>query len=79
MVAFVYPAGYEIQSDLVYPNSLLPINMCSHCETWELLNHFKIENDIRGYQEVCSDCEAYRLKKHGLTRSDSIVHEIKPY
>ena len=28
-----------------------------------------IENDRRGYQEVCSDCEAYGLKKHGLTRS----------
>ena len=29
-----------------------------------------IENDRRGYQEVCSDCEAYGLKEHGLTRSD---------
>ena len=25
-----------------------------------------------GYQEVCSDCEAYGSKKHGLTRSDCI-------
>ena len=31
-----------------------------------------IENDRRGYQDVCSDCEAYGLKKHGLTRSDCI-------
>ena len=31
-----------------------------------------IENDRRSYQEVCSDCEAYRLKKRGLTRSDRI-------
>ena len=28
------------------------------------------ENDRRGYQEVCSDTEAYGLKNHGLTRSD---------
>ena len=27
----------------------------------------EVENDRRGYQEVCSDCEAYGLKKHGLT------------
>ena len=32
-----------------------------------------IENDRRGYQEVCSDCEAYGLKKHGFMRSDSII------
>ena len=31
-----------------------------------------IENDRGGYQEVCSDCEAYGLKNHGLTRSDCI-------
>ena len=31
-----------------------------------------IENDRRDYQEVCSDSEAYGLKKHGLTRSDCI-------
>ena len=29
-----------------------------------------MENNGRGYPEVCSDCEAYGLKKHGLTRSD---------
>ena len=29
-----------------------------------------VENARRYYQEVCSDCEAYGLKKHGLTRSD---------
>ena len=29
----------------------------------------QIENNRRGYQLVCSDCEAYGLKKHGLTRS----------
>ena len=28
-----------IQSDLVYPNSLVPIEMCSDCETCGLLNH----------------------------------------
>ena len=31
---------------------------------------FETENDKRGYQEVCSDCEAYGFKKHGITRSD---------
>ena len=31
---------------------------------------FSIENDRRGYQEVCTDCEAYGLKKHGLARFD---------
>ena len=31
-----------------------------------------IENDRGGYQEVCSDCEAGGLKKHGLSRFDSI-------
>ena len=30
------------------------------------------ENDRRGYQELCSCCEAYGLKKHGLTRADYI-------
>ena len=28
--------------------------------------------EMIGYQKVCSDCEAYGLKKHGLTRSDCI-------
>ena len=32
-----------------------------------------MENDRRCYQEVCSDCETYGLKKHGLTRSDCIL------
>ena len=32
----------------------------------------QIEIDSRGYQELCSDCEACGLKKHGLTRSDCI-------
>ena len=32
-----------------------------------------IENDRRGYQELGSDCEAYGLKKHGLTRPDYCV------
>ena len=27
-----------------------------------------------GHQEVCSDCEAYGLQKHGLTRSDCTVY-----
>ena len=30
----------------------------------------QIENDRSDFQEVCSDCEAYRLKKYGLTRYD---------
>ena len=32
----------------------------------------QIEDDGlgRGYQEVCSDCETYGIKKHGFTRSD---------
>ena len=34
------------------------------------------ENDRRGYQEVCSDCEAYGLKKHGLTRSDCCISQL---
>ena len=29
----------------------------------------RVENDRRGYQELCSDCAAYGLKKHGLSRS----------
>ena len=32
---------YHIQSDLVYPNNLVPIKMCSDCETCGLLNHCK--------------------------------------
>ena len=35
-----------------------------------------IENDRGGYQEVSSDYEAYRLKKHGLTRSHYIAQMI---
>ena len=31
----------SLQSDLVYPNSLAPIKMCSDCETCRLLNHCK--------------------------------------
>ena len=31
------------------------------------------ENDRRRYQELCSESEAYGLKKHMLTRSDFIV------
>ena len=33
----------------------------------------RIETDRKGYQEVCSDCEVYGLKKHGLTGSDWTV------
>ena len=32
----------------------------------------QIENDRRGYQEMCSDCEAFGLQKHGITRSGYI-------
>ena len=31
------------------------------------------ENGRRGYQEVCSDCEACGLKEHGFMRSDCII------
>ena len=37
---------------------------------WEGSTRAGLVNDRRGYQGVCSDCEAYGLKKHGLTRSD---------
>ena len=32
----------------------------------------QMENDRRGYHDVCSDCEAYGLKKHGLPSSDRL-------
>ena len=32
---------FDIQSDLVYLNSVVPIKMCSDCETCGLLKHFK--------------------------------------
>ena len=63
---------YHIQSDLVYPNSLVPIKMCSDCQTCGLLNHCKQKMIWRGYQELCSDCETCGLKKHRLTRYDCI-------
>ena len=34
-----YPT--DMKSGLVYPNSLVPINMCSDCETGGVLNHCK--------------------------------------
>ena len=40
----------RVQSDLVYPNNLVPIKMCSHCETCGLLKHCKwkmIEANIK--------------------------------
>ena len=40
------------QSDLIYPNSLVPIIMCSDCETCGLLNHCKykiIEEVVFGF------------------------------
>ena len=46
------PPLIHAQSDLVYPNSLVPIKMCSDCETCGLLNKYcVIENDISDYQE----------------------------
>ena len=43
-----------LQSDLIYPNSLVPIKMCSDCETCGLLNH------TRGYQDLCSTTRIVR-------------------
>ena len=60
---------FKEQSDLVYPNSLVPIKMCSDCETCGLLNHCEYKT-IKEVTRKCSDCEAYGLKKHGLTRSE---------
>ena len=34
-------ANITVQSDLVYPNSLVPIKMCSEYETYGLMNHCK--------------------------------------
>ena len=65
-----------VQSDLIYPNTLVPTKTCSDCNACGLLNHCKIHR--RGYQEVCSDCEAYGLQKHGLTRSDCIYTNMNP-
>ena len=46
---------------------------CPDCETCGLLNHCKY-NTMEEVTQVRivlrSDCEAYGLKKHGLTRSD---------
>ena len=65
------------KSDLVYPGSLvgLPIKICSDCGfgNMRITESLQLENDRRGYQQLCSDCEAYGLKKGGLTRSDSSV------
>ena len=33
----------DVQSDLVYPNSLVPIKMISVSETCGLLNHYKLK------------------------------------
>ena len=35
------PLFVHVQSILVYPNNLVPIKMCSDCETCGLLNHCK--------------------------------------
>ena len=57
----------------------MPIKMCSDCETCELLNHCnkKMKKRLPG-RLVCSDCEAYGLKKHGLPRSDCIWYTCTP-
>ena len=37
----------------------------------QITESLTIEHDRRGHQEgLCSDCDVYRLMKHGLTRSD---------
>ena len=36
----------------------------------QITESLSMENGRRGYHEVCLDCEAYGLKKHGLTRVD---------
>ena len=38
----------------------------------QVTESLEIENNRRGYQELYFDCEACGLKKHGLTRSDSL-------
>ena len=53
-------------SDLVYPNSLAPIKMCSDCETFGLLNHCKQKMT----EEVTRKC--VWIVRHGLPRSDSM-------
>ena len=35
--------GLNVQSDLIYPDSLVAFNMSSDCQTSGLLNHFKNE------------------------------------
>ena len=47
-----------IQSDLVYPNSMVPIKMCSDCETCGLLNHCK----YKIIEEVTRKC--VRIVRH---------------
>ena len=52
-------------------NSLVPIKMCSDCETCGLLNHCKwkmIEEVTRKCVRIVRHTDY--LKKHGLTRSD---------
>ena len=47
-----------VQSDLVYPNSLVPIKMCSNCEAFGLLNHCK----QKMLEEVSRKC--VRIVRH---------------
>ena len=65
---------FRVQPDLVYPNSLVPIKtlrIVKHADYWIFVN------DRRGCQELCSDCETYGLKKHGLTYIGHVVYPNK--
>ena len=55
MAARGWTSNKGIQSDLVYPNSMKPIKMCSNCWTCGLLNHCKqktIEEVTRKYVRI---------------------------
>ena len=41
--------------------------------------HDKQTYKLTTYDNICSNCEAYVLKKHGLTRSDCTSHGHQPY
>ena len=57
------PTALHIQSDLVYPNSFVPIQMCSDCKIYGLLNHCK----WKMIEEVTRKC--IRIVRHTDYRS----------
>ena len=64
------------QSDLVYPYSLVLFGNGPDYETYGLFKQYKSKMVEMVYKKLCTDCEASRLKTHGLTRSDWITSEI---